>query len=296
VEEIPVDKKEIKDAQVQAADAAILHSSIYDLFIVFLTVFSLILVVVLAFFPISDAVFNTLIGIDWLICIIFLADFTRNMVQAPDKRGYFLKGGGWLDLLGSIPPFPGRRWTSIFRLFRVARLYRIIPTLRARGPRALWDDLMANRAQSALLITAFIAVVVITITAVVVLQVETRSDEANITTGGDAFWWAFVTITTVGFGDKYPTTGLGRIMAMILMTVGVGIFGVLTSYLATTFLAPQDEDDDDQKEDVHETTDSTAPGTLPGELAAVRAQMVIMNEAMRRLDAQLREMSDNKSG
>jgi len=294
-------KKEFKEAQVQTAEAGSeadkLHSSIYDLFIVFLTVFSLILVVVLALIPISDAVFNTLIGIDWLICIIFLVDFIRNMSRAPDKRGYFLKGGGWLDLLGSIPPFPGARWTSIFRWFRVARLTRLIPILRARGPRALWDDLMDNRAQSALLITAFIAIVVITISAVVVLQVETRSDVANISTGGDAFWWAFVTITTVGYGDRYPTTGLGRIMAMVLMTVGVGVFGVLTSYMASVFLAPEDEEENGRSsEDVQGTMDSTAPGVLQGELAAVRAQMVMMHEAMQRLEAQLQEMSDNRSG
>jgi len=293
-------KKDFKEAQVQAAEAGSeaddLHSSVYDLFIVFLTVFSLIILVVLVFLPISDAVFNTLLGIDWLICILFLIDFVRNMVRATDRRTYFLKGGGWLDLLGSIPPIPGVRWTSIFRLFRIARLTRLIPILRARGPRALWDDLMDNRAQSALLVTAFVAIVVITITAVVVLQVETRSDEANIITGGDAFWWAFVTITTVGFGDKYPTTGLGRVMAMILMTVGVGIFGVLTSYMASVFLAPEDEEENGRSsEDVQGTTDSTAPGASQGELAAVRAQMVMMHEAMQRLEAQLQEMSDNRS-
>jgi voltage-gated potassium channel len=117
---------------------------------------------------------------------------------------------------------------------------------------------------------------------------------ANISTGGDAFWWAFVTITTVGYGDRYPTTGLGRIMAMVLMTVGVGVFGVLTSYMASVFLAPDDEEKNSRSsEDVQGTTDSTAPGPLQGELAAVRAQMVMMHEAMQRLEAQLQEMSDN---
>lgn len=290
--------KEIKESQIRAKDKnrepGAPHASFYDLFIVSLTIFSLMVVVVLALFPISEAVANTLTAIDWLICIIFLIDFFWNMRAAPDKRVYFFKGGGWLDLLGSIPPFPSLRWTSVFRLFRVFRLTRIVPVIRARGLKAVWEDFTANRAQNTLLITVFITIVVITIAAVVVLQVETRSAEANITTGGDAFWWAFVTVTTVGYGDRFPTTGLGRIMAMILMTLGVGIFGVLASYMASVFLAPEDEEVDELTETVVPETPSVATsGTLHDELLAMRTQMTVMHEAMGRLEAQLQEMSDN---
>ena len=71
--------------------------------------------------------------------------------------------------------------------------------------------------------------------AVAVLNVE-DSPAANIKDTGDAFWWAFVTMTTVGYGDKYPLTTEGRIIACILMTAGAGLFATLTGLIASMFL------------------------------------------------------------
>src|SRR6266852_92592 len=69
-----------------------------------------------------------------------------------------------------------------------------------------------------------------------VLLAEQGAPNANIKTYHDAVWWAFVTITTVGYGDYYPVTTLGQSMAIILMFFGLGIIGVLSSFLATTFI------------------------------------------------------------
>ena len=59
---------------------------------------------------------------------------------------------------------------------------------------------------------------------------------SNIKTAEDAIWWAWVTITTVGYGDKYPVTTEGRIIASFLMTAGVGLFGTFTGFIASWFL------------------------------------------------------------
>jgi voltage-gated potassium channel len=74
--------------------------------------------------------------------------------------------------------------------------------------------------------------------------------QANIHSAGDAFWWAIVTLATVGYGDYYPVTIWGRVGAIALMTVGIGIFGVLASYLANLFLptAPDDDRSEEQEE------------------------------------------------
>jgi voltage-gated potassium channel len=73
--------------------------------------------------------------------------------------------------------------------------------------------------------------------------VTERSDaDANIKTASDALWWAYVTVTTVGYGDKYPVTNSGRLVGVLLMTIGVGLFGVLTGYLANAFLKPGSEE------------------------------------------------------
>ncbi len=247
-----------------------LHSSTYNLFILVLTIFSLIMMAVLLLPVLSPATKATLQFIDIIICIIFLGDFFSNLRLAPKNRDYFFRQGGWLDLLGSIPSIPGLPLTVIFRLARLSRLSRILRFLKAKDPNELWADFMTNRARSALLVTIFVAIVVITVASVVVLQVETRTADANILTGGDAFWWAIVTVTTVGYGDRFPVSGLGRVMAILLMIVGVGIFGVLTSYLSAAFIAPEDEDDNSQTQDNRLEADMVY---LKGELATIK-QMI----------------------
>jgi voltage-gated potassium channel len=229
----------------------------------------------------TDATRNTLQFIDTLICFIFLFDFFGNLRRAESRRGYFLHGGGWLDLLGSIPSIPALPWTAILRLARLGRLARILRFLRAGDREDMWADFKANRAESALYVTIFIAIVMITISSIVVLQFESRAENPNIVTGGDAFWWAFVTITTVGYGDRFPTTGLGRFFAMILMVVGVGIFGVLTSFLSAAFITPPDKTEEggtgnELLPDIHGELQQ-----LRQENAEIKASLAEMNQLLR---------------
>ena len=74
------------------------------------------------------------------------------------------------------------------------------------------------------------------------------TDNANIQGAGDALWWAFVTVTTVGYGDKYPVTHGGRIIAAIAMTAGVGLFGTFTGFVAAWFLKPGEREQEDELE------------------------------------------------
>jgi voltage-gated potassium channel len=71
---------------------------------------------------------------------------------------------------------------------------------------------------------------------IAILQVE-KDPASNIKSAEDAIWWAYVTITTVGYGDKYPVTTEGRVIAAVLMTAGVGLFGTFTAYVASWFVA-----------------------------------------------------------
>jgi voltage-gated potassium channel len=72
----------------------------------------------------------------------------------------------------------------------------------------------------------------ITFSSLAILQFE-NSPECNIRTAEDALWWSYTTITTVGYGDRYPVTSEGRIIGVILMTVGVGIFGTYTAIISS---------------------------------------------------------------
>ena len=211
-------------------------SHAYELFILVLTILSLTIMVMLVL-PLSQATIDLLTLYDNLICIVFLLDFAYQMVQAESKRYYFFKERGWLDLLGSIPTFGIIRYAALLRLARLSRLARIGRLLGGKARQVLVDDLIRNRGQYAAFITVLAALVVLVYASIAVLQFESMSPKANIVTGGDAFWWGIVTITTVGYGDYFPVTTGGRAVAMLVMLAGVGIIGSLASILAS-FLVP----------------------------------------------------------
>jgi len=79
-----------------------------------------------------------------------------------------------------------------------------------------------------------ISVLIIIFSSISILIVET-APESNIKSSEDALWWTMETITTVGYGDKFPVTSEGRLIGVIVMIVGVGLFGTFTGYIATIF-------------------------------------------------------------
>jgi voltage-gated potassium channel len=116
----------------QSQGVAHLHPTSYDLFILILTVFSLLVAVGLIFLPANPAADAILFRVDYIICVLFLLDFSLSLWRAPKRADYFFKRGGWLDLLGTIPAVPGLSWTAIFRLARLNRLARIIQHLQGK--------------------------------------------------------------------------------------------------------------------------------------------------------------------
>jgi voltage-gated potassium channel len=111
--------------------------------------------------------------------------------------------------------------------------------MRLYGTDHLVREFLGNRGSSALLTLLFLMIVVVEFGALAILIVEKRSPDANITNASDAVWYLYVTITTVGYGDRYPVTNAGRIIGVVVMTMGVGLFGTLTGFLANFFLAPK---------------------------------------------------------
>ncbi|NML65616.1 ion transporter [Hymenobacter sp. RP-2-7] len=165
---------------------------------------------------------------DNAICAFFLVEFCIRFYQAP-RKGHFLRWG-WVDLVASIPN------VAVLRVGRTLRLVRVLRILRAfRSTRHLLHHLFRSRVQGTFTVVALVATLMVISASVAILQVETAPD-SNIKTAEDALWWAYSTITTVGYGDKYPVTGAGRLIAAVLMTVGVGLFGTFTGLLASWFV------------------------------------------------------------
>jgi voltage-gated potassium channel len=224
---------------------------------------------------VSDAEHELLLVYDNAICVIFLIDFALNLAAAKPRRAYFIGRRGWLDLLGSIPTLGLLRVTALFRLARLSRLARITRLLRGQAGKDLVIDVLKNRGQYATFITILLAGMTLTIASLLVLEFESRSPNANIKTGGDALWWGVVTITTVGYGDFYPVTTLGRLTGVFVMVAGIGIIGALASILASVLVSPAspDEPATEAAPSVGSAVDSTGVAAIVDELTGLRTEV-----------------------
>ncbi len=221
-------------------ESAIQGTKPYDLFVAGVSLLSIINILLLYIF--SDPTIEYVIGtIDIVLSVFFFIDFLRNMHRTDNKRRYFFKEFGWADLLASMP-FPQFK---ILRIFRLLKAYRL---LKKDGGRSAIRNFVKNKAEGAVYIVFFMIILLLEFGSIAVLKAEMTSPSANITTASDAIWWVYVTITTVGYGDKYPVTNAGRLVGMVVMFVGVGLFAVMTGFLANKFLPTSSSDEDELSE------------------------------------------------
>jgi len=242
-----------------------------EIAVLVLSVFVLGALLAQTVFHVSSAVSLLLDRIDTFVCIVFLADFAVRFRRAPSKLA-FMKWG-WIDLLSSIPAYDLLRWGRMLRLIRLFRILRAF-----RSARHLLAFLYRNRAHG-LIGTAVLAVTVLLIFSCIAVLVFEDGADSNIKTPFDAFWWAISTITTVGYGDKFPVTTEGRVVAIVLMVTGVGFFGVLTGLFARLFVESEFQKEESEMRqlateirllreriDSMETEGRGPPGTRRGDL------------------------------
>ena len=190
------------------------------------------------------------------------------------------------DRLSSLP-FPQLKILRLFRLWRVIRLFIEF------GARNLVRQFMLHRAENALLTVGFLVLCVLEFGSLAVLSAESTSPNANITNAADAIWWAYVTITTVGYGDKYPVTNMGRIVGIFVMTAGVGLFGTLSGFLANKLLTPPKEAEAAAAaEDAAATAEAAASETPAATPADSNDPKARISELKRMLEAQEQAMAD----
>jgi voltage-gated potassium channel len=219
-------------ASTNTADSKELKDTGYEIFILLLSLVSILnmLVAVDLFFLTSDPLtLEVLVIIDSVLTVFFLFDFIYRITSATSKSGYFFGGMGWADLLACIPFF------RIFRIFRVVRAWRLMKKV---GLQTMINEVVNNRAGIALYITMFSLIVLVELASIFVLKAEAANPEANLTSAADAVWWVFVTVTTVGYGDRFPTTTWGRLLGVLVMFGGIALIGVLASFLSSFFLSP----------------------------------------------------------
>jgi voltage-gated potassium channel len=164
---------------------------------------------------------------DWGFCVVFFIDFLHNFFTA-DRKLRYLYTWGPFDLASSIPVmahFRIARFAGLFRVLRIIRSIRILSQVYRR-----------DKAASIVAMMMMGGIAIIIGVSVAVLHVERVAPNASIKTGQDAAWWGVVTVSTVGYGDLVPVTPTGRVLAVVLMVVGIGLFATFAGAIANIFI------------------------------------------------------------
>jgi voltage-gated potassium channel len=169
--------------------------------------------------------------LSWITWGIFVVDLVVRLALAEERLRYL--GRRWYDLLVIVLP--------LLRPLRLLRLMPLLSVLNRRAQTGLRGRVAIYVAGGASLL-AFVA-------ALAVLDVEQTSPDANISDFGDAIWWAVTTMTTVGYGDHYPVTSVGRVVAFGLMLGGIALLGTVTATLAS-WLVESVQAEKEQAEDL----------------------------------------------
>ena len=225
-----------------------------ELVVLILSLFLLAALAAELVLPVPREVARVIGFIDTAVCVVFLLDFAHRFHRARSKL-QFMKWG-WIDLLASIPVIDSLRWGRLFRIFRIVRLLLAVHSFRE-----LFGVLFASRTRAGIAAVFVLTFVIVSFSSIGILLCEGGPD-GNIKTAGDAVWWSFVTITTIGYGDYYPVTAAGRAVAVVTMFAGVGIFGAMSGVVASVLLGSRKKDGDE----------------IAAEMRALRAEVARLHE------------------
>tara|TARA_B100000508_G_scaffold141096_1_gene146895 strand:- start:132892 stop:133518 length:627 start_codon:yes stop_codon:yes gene_type:complete len=206
--------------------------SISKLTIAIFSIVSIGLLTVSFFLDHESELYRLLNYYDWGLCAFFLYDFFEELFTSKNRTKYFFTVG-WLDLLSSIPVVHELRFARIVRVIRIIRIFH--------SAKLLIEYLRSNRKSSLYGAIVMTLVSIIILSSFFVLWVE--QDVGNIKTAEDALWWTFISVTTVGYGDYYPVTNEGKLLASLLIMSGIVGFGTVVSYLSGKFNKYKNEGD-----------------------------------------------------
>jgi voltage-gated potassium channel len=187
---------------------------------------------------------------DYLIWAVFAVEFIARLTLA-DRRGDYAFRHIPDLLMVALPMLRPLRLLRFLVLLRMINR-RITATLRGR--------VITYVVASASLVTL--------IAALAMLDAERHNPQANIKSFGDALWWALSTMTTVGYGDRYPTSGEGRYIGAGLMLAGIALLGVVTASIASWMV--------EQVRNV----EADARVATSGDIAELRAEIARLNTAL----------------
>lgn len=208
-------------------------------FLIFFSIGSIVAASVDTFYIAHQRLFDQS---ELVVIIIFTIEYAANIYVAPDKTKYLFGPWGIIDFLAIAPSYLNiidLRAIKVLRVLRILRFLRLMRMLRLlklakHVAKAQDEDQKTNKFDTLkmdlqIYFIAMFSVVVIFST--LMYYAERMVDGTAFTSIPQAMWWCVVTITTVGYGDMYPVTLLGRIIATFTMFSGLALFGLLMNVI-----------------------------------------------------------------
>lgn len=171
----------------------------------------------------NDEVKHLLKWTDYGLCILFFVDFIYQLTTADNKKKYMMTWG-WIDLASCVPVFG---WGRVAKIIRVLKLLKTI-----RSGKVLVDAISRKRGESALLSAIIVMIFAVLFGSVAILQCEMDETTGCIHNASDAVWWTFCTVMKGGCENLDPVSIEGRLVAVVLMVVGMAVNGTVIGFMA----------------------------------------------------------------
>lgn len=210
---------------------------LFDVVLLILIILSIVVVSLESVDSIKDSYEEELFVAEWALTILFSIEYIGRIWSIERPRSYIFSFYGLVDLLSIVPTYlsiliVGSQSLVVFRSLRLLRIFRVFKLGRYLGEsKQLMDAMRASRAK----IIVFVSVVVMVALIMGTLMYMVEGSENGFTSIPRSFYWAVVTMTTVGYGDIAPHTVIGQTIATLLMILGYGIIAVPTGIVTVKY-------------------------------------------------------------
>lgn len=210
---------------------------LFDILLLIVIIYSIV-IVMLESLPSYDSKYHSFFNIsEWVVTIVFTIEYILRIISIRRPHRYIFSFFGIIDLLSTIPKYLsffviGSQYIAAFRALRLLRVFRILKLVRFVGEsNNLIRALKASRAK--IFVFVFFIIVISVLLGTIMYLVE--GPQHGFNSIPHSVYWTIVTLTTVGYGDISPQTGIGQVIASLIMIIGYGIIAVPTGIVSAEY-------------------------------------------------------------